>query len=313
MTPIDLPVRADQRMTVSLYYSSDVWNRTDIRQTHVASADTTDHLGGSGWQLHMGKVLNPNGAGSSEFNPDSPLLILPDGTSKRFYNSDSGGFISADRWKYANTGFNLWEATGTDGTVYEFSGNGSAAGSYLHDQNGIAQCTRITDVHGNDINITYTGAGLIDKVTDEHGRTVEFTYVGGADRIQYMRLKNGSITLAEREFRYGNSAQLTFVHSFGTRTAYALEEIVPPEGDSWFFSYVPASSNIGDGKHMLSGITLPSGGTLDYSWDPVFFEVGCQSSIDVPRLALDQEPWAAETSPRVFTTTPTRIPGPMVR
>ncbi len=98
MTPIDLPVRADLRLQVNLYYNSDVWNRTDVRQTHVASSDTTDHMGGSGWQLHAGKVFNPNGAGSSEFNPDSPLLVLSDGTTKRFYNSDNGGFVSADRW-----------------------------------------------------------------------------------------------------------------------------------------------------------------------------------------------------------------------
>jgi hypothetical protein len=47
-------------LIVRPYYNSEIWNRSnESAQDHVASIDTADHLGGNGWQLHFGKVINP--------------------------------------------------------------------------------------------------------------------------------------------------------------------------------------------------------------------------------------------------------------
>ena len=62
------------------YYHSEIWNRTDgPEQDHVVSIDTTDHLGANGWQLHFGKVINPDGTGSGTILNDNPVVVLPDG------------------------------------------------------------------------------------------------------------------------------------------------------------------------------------------------------------------------------------------
>jgi hypothetical protein len=67
---VNLPGKGGLDLVVQHYYSSEIWNRTDLVPKHVASIDTTDHLGGGGWQLHMGKVINPGGTGS--FLPSAP-------------------------------------------------------------------------------------------------------------------------------------------------------------------------------------------------------------------------------------------------
>jgi hypothetical protein len=151
ITPIDLLVRAGQRLKVQIYYNSDVWNRTDFAPTHVASVDTADHLGGTGWQLHMGKIINPGGQGSPPGFADNPLLILQNGATKRLFNAGDGlsEMITEDRWRYDyNPTTQRWEVTDTEGTVYEFAFLENAGTSSMRGEI-IAQCVEITDVHGN--------------------------------------------------------------------------------------------------------------------------------------------------------------------
>ncbi len=83
---VNLPTRGGMGITLTAYYNSEIWNRTDLSlQTHVASIDTADNLGGGGWQLHFGKIFNPNGLGSpNEATIDNPLFVAPDGSTRAF-------------------------------------------------------------------------------------------------------------------------------------------------------------------------------------------------------------------------------------
>jgi hypothetical protein len=158
MVDVHLPGRAGLDLKVQRYYSSNIWRRVDYPalwdvSTHTPFYDTQDNLGSSGWQLHMGKVLNPFGIGSPSLLRDNPVVIMPDGSTSKFYSSSAGaGLISPHRWTYRTVAAATWEVTATDGTRYRFE-MGSGAGYYDMHNRPVAQCTRVTDVNGNVITI----------------------------------------------------------------------------------------------------------------------------------------------------------------
>lgn len=280
---VDLPGKGGLDLVVRPYYSSEIWNRADtLVNDHVVSIDTADHLGGNGWQLHMGKIFDPHGTSGK------PTLVMPDGSARTLWSSSqfAGEFISEDRWRLRfDGGLQRWFLTATDGTVYEFSAQIGPGTQSLRGET-IAQCTKITDVNGNVITIQYADPGKITSITDSYGRTVEFTYLSGGDRIQFMRVKNGSTELQEWEFRYSSSSVWTESHPQGPRSVYNLTEIIPPEGASWLFTYFSSSTSIASGRLLLQKLTLPTGGTVSYTYDDEIFDVGCQSST-VARVTLE--------------------------
>lgn len=294
-----LPGRGGHDVNVYLYYSTEVWNRTDTGTIHSASLDTSDHAGGAGWQLHMGKVINPAGLGSANATaPDNPLLIMPDGSTRFLYQSSqyAGEMITEDRWRYRfNASIPGWELTTTHGTVYLFQ---TVLGPVASTMSGvvIAQCTKITDVNGNVITIDYLAPGKPTKITDTYGRTVEFIYTT-FDRIQYIRVKNGSMTLQQWEIKYGLSSLLSWTHLIGTRTVYAVRELVPPVGNPWKFTTNSASISKASGAAMLKRIELPTGGIIEYTYKGIHYDVGCQSGIDIERASL----WKRTESGRAVT------------
>lgn len=85
MVDLVLPGNGGLDIVVQRYYSSNTWNRVDDATIprHVPAADISDRLGGNGWQLHMGKLLN------AAPSPDGfTTLIMPDGSTHRLYNRD---------------------------------------------------------------------------------------------------------------------------------------------------------------------------------------------------------------------------------
>lgn len=182
---VDLPGKGGMDLVVRPYYTSEIWNRADtLVNDHVVSIDTADHLGGNGWQLHMGKIFDPHGTSGK------PTLVMPDGSARTLWSSSQfvGEFISEDRWRLRfDGGLQRWFLTATDGTVYEFSAQIGPGTQSLRGET-IAQCTKITDVNGNVITIQYADPGKVTSITDTYGRTVEFTYLSGGDRIQFMRV-----------------------------------------------------------------------------------------------------------------------------
>ena len=169
MVDVHLPGRAGLDLKIQRYYSSNIWRRVDYPglwevSTHTPFYDTHDNLGSSGWQLHMGKVVNPFGLGSPGLLRDNPVVIMPDGSSAKFYSrSDGSGLVSQQRWTYRLIDSAVWEVTTIDGTRYRFE-MGSGAGYYDMHNRPIAQCTRVTDVNGNVISIQYSAGRLVRKV-----------------------------------------------------------------------------------------------------------------------------------------------------
>jgi YD repeat-containing protein len=290
MVDVHLPGRAGLDLKIQRYYSSNIWRRVDYPglwdvSTHTPFYDTHDNLGSSGWQLHMGKVVNPFGIGSPSLLRDSPVVIMPDGSASKFYSrSDGAGLISQQRWTYRLVGSAVWEVTTTDGTRYRFE-MGSGAGYYDMHNRPIAQCTRVTDVNGNVITIQYS-SGRLTRITDTVGRTVDFEYVSGdgPDRVRYVRVRYGSDLLQTWEYRYRLQATINqpAYAGWAIREVHALTEVRPPEttvgGEgAWRFDYYGTERQKGTGMFCLERVTTPAGGQISYTYAPEYFDVGLQT------------------------------------
>jgi YD repeat-containing protein len=296
MVDIHLPGRAGLDLKIQRYYSSNVWRRVDPpdlpgqgKNTFSPFYDPQDNMGGAGWQLHMGKVVNPHGDGSANLLRDNPVVVMPDGSYRKLYKSASAvGLISTDRWTYRLLGdLRTYELTSTDGIRYHFDSLDEDA-VYV-DEHGerVAQCTRIIDLNGNEIDIEYSSDRLL-RITDTVGRTVEFEYFndGGPVRIRYIRVKYGSQVLQTWEYRYPVDASFYVNQPTSTgniiKEVRHLTEVRPPETTSggvgaWTFEYYGAEVDKGHGMYTLKRVNFPAGGELSYEYAPEDFEVGVQS------------------------------------
>jgi YD repeat-containing protein len=291
MVDVRLPGKAGLDLVIQRYYASNIWDRVDFPSRHVPFYDPADHLGGAGWQLHMGKVVRPDGIGSP--TPDArqnPMVILADGSTHALYNSQQflGEKITRERWRFKATGTNIWQLTTTDGLVYTFGS------SYTDShQVQVAQCTQIRDLNNNAIAITYSGT-QITSITDTYGRIVTFTYFPSSSRIQYVKVVNGITPVQTWEYRY--VSQGTLSQDYMYREVWALTEVVPPAGPKWSFTYYDATRVPADGKLALSKVTYPTGGTVQYEYAQQRFDTGTQAC-DVPFAAM----WRRTTGGRGIT------------
>ena len=125
MVDVVLPGNAGLDIVIQRYYSSNVVNRVDntLLTRHSASADISGHLGDSGWQLHMGKLMNPSpGPGNHT------TFIMPDGSTHTLYDRDGhpGEKISQDGWLYSVSG-SVHTVRTTSGLAYVFDAAAEAA------------------------------------------------------------------------------------------------------------------------------------------------------------------------------------------
>ncbi len=305
---IRLPGHAGMEIVVQRYYSSNVWNRVDNYNglaRLATSVDPGSHLGDGGWQLHMGKIVNPYPTGAY----DHPTLIMADGSTHSLFNRSgySGQRITPEGWIYTLSG-GVHKVTLTNGMVYSFDGNATGAWYVQHDgsQTLVVQCTKIEDVTGNnDIDISYSWVdGLphylsrLDSITfNEPGdyRTVQFSSVPSTNRIHSVDVKNGLTTLQHWEYAYSTDPQARQLQGDAiTVYSYALTGVIPPEGDPWVLDYYPgpnpnppynqdatavAVPAPGDGRYLLQKVTMPSGGSIEYTFAGVEFETGSQTCV----------------------------------
>ena len=139
MVDVQLPGKAGLDLVIQRYYKSSIWNRVDqvteepssyFYTYHGAAVDWGGGLGGNGWQIHMGKVRNPDGIGSppEAVQPgtsvqwyNNPVVVMPDGSEHPLYSTGvEGELITADRWLYKQKSSHRWELTLTNGITYVF-------------------------------------------------------------------------------------------------------------------------------------------------------------------------------------------------
>jgi len=320
MVDLVLPGNGGLDIVVQRYYNSQVWNRVDnpdpLIARHIPSADLNGYLGGNGWQLHMGKLMNPN-PGLDQYTS----LIMPDGSTHTLYNLDgstSGEKITPEGWVYSASGA-VHTVQTTTGLKYIF--NAAATGAeynYLGMRDAvnpitIIQCTRIEDLNGNAIVIEYSEMPLapdyltmIERISFDDtsdNREVVFTYLVDdfgtqTNFIEHMHLNNNSIAIETWTFSYIGyyvapqpqflDVPEVWVNELGyvnhsITGDYANEEVTNP----WRFTYYDATTQLDSGRRLIKGVVSPRVGKITYTWDAEVMETGGQSCGGVQFLAVD--------------------------
>jgi YD repeat-containing protein len=220
---------------------------------------------GLGWTMHFGRVIRRavNAICDTVSGPTTnPVLELPDGSRRVLYVAlDGGTWITTDFWRAecapAGAGLIVFSP---DGTRYEMTTPGHPVGSPTHVQNTY-YVTRITERNGNFMDVTYAqvdGVLAVTGVTTSDARAVSFTHNHSQEgELESMTVSDGARTW-------------TYLYSPGPLAAYPyLKEVVRPDGTRWRYEYNETPA--GPGDYALRQVTYPQGGTIDYTYDYVFF------------------------------------------
>ncbi len=309
MVDVVLPGNAGLDIVIQRSYSSNVVNRVDntLLTRHAASADISGRLGDNGWQLHMGKLMNPFPG------PDShTTLILPDGSTHTLFNRNGhpGEKISQEGWLYSVSG-TVHAVRLTNGLTYSFD-SAEEAGWYYYMamDNGapvqVLQCTRIEDINGNAINIEYSRWGepggivgnyatKIDRVSfddPDDNRSVAFSYNQNQWHIAKVEVLDGSDVVQTWTYHYGPDEypvayqpQFPFIEK---RTVAFLMAVVPPEGNPWLFEYNDLDTPWEAGKWLLKSIQSPRVSRTTYTWAPEVLSTGAEYCSEVPEFLAVQ-------------------------
>jgi YD repeat-containing protein len=218
---------------------------------------------GLGWTIHFGRVLrNATTVICDTVNAPfvDPVLELPDGSRPILRLGPSAAeWFTTDLWRAEcnlsspSMGLNVFSP---DGIKYEMTHLGHQIGTLRPQQTYYA--TRISDRNGNFMDIAYTtgvaGTTVVSGVTTSDGRTLTFNYTNG---------KLDTITDGSRTW--------TYVYGGGVSGEYPyLKEVLRPGGTKWVYDYNEATTG-GAGDFALRRVTYPQGGTIDYTYDFVFF------------------------------------------
>lgn len=221
---------------------------------------------GLGWTMHFGRIIR--GANllicSSNWSTSTknPVLEMPDGQRRVLYEYDMNSptmWVTKDFWRAScNTdsgppsGFNVYSP---DGTRYEMTTPGHSFG----EENSRLQTyytTRIVDRNGNVLNLNYTqvnGVWAVSNISHaSDGRSVTFSYDDSG---------LAAITDGTRTWEY--TMQMIDGRNY-------LTEVTRPDSLSWKFAYRTSSPGTGS----MNRVEYPSGGTVDYTYDHVYFRVG---------------------------------------
>ncbi len=293
LTYARLPGRGGLDLVLQQSYSSNVWNRFggSLLSFHRASANLKDHLGGNGWQFHMGRIVLPGG------DPANPgTAVLPDGSTHPLYRfpKDLRVRLSQERWILAPTTDPIgYELTLTDGAVYVFA---LETGSRYFDPygNAVWQCTEIRRPESGDatIRIEYDENADLAKITDSYGRVVDFEYIyeplpdfftpARLSKI-FIRKYDGGPAFQVWKLTYSEKGFGVTQPNGNTRIVYELKSVELESGsatvDPWEFEYYDGAPAFDNAPRLLENVTLPTGGTIGYQYEAIGFETGTQRCI----------------------------------
>jgi RHS repeat-associated protein len=308
MVDVVLPGNGGLDIVIQRYYSSNVVNRVDNEQLarHAASADLSGRLGDNGWQLHMGKLMNPFPGLDSH-----TTLIMPDGSTHALYNRDGfpGQKISQNGWRYSLNG-SVHTVTLTNGLKYLFDSAAEGAQYTYMGMDGefpiqVIQATRIEDLNGNAIEVEYSRfqgfegaaaeyATLIERVSfddPDDNRAVVFTYPEESWLLVQIDVTEGVGVVQSWTYHYGAPEEDVLQIQFRDdlyRRVKSLIGVTPPEGNPWSFGYYELSEAWDAGRWLMKTIESPRRSRIDYTWTPVDFATGAQSCVETPEFMAVQ-------------------------
>jgi hypothetical protein len=285
----DVPVftkagRGGFNFTYDLTYDSSVWYPTIVNGTN-----TWQPAGNFGWAGQTQVVTGYVGSAASYSQtqqycgPDQGYMTIGTWTYSGWVYYDAFGVphsykSSSSTTTYSGCGNNNSTSTGftettADGSGYTLDVNGgcapcsvvSVAGKGLitpyNSSNGIGTAT---DRNGNQINVDSSG-----HFTDTLGATaltvagsapnpVTFTYTAPSASAHY------TMSYATRTVKtnFGCSG----IAEYGPTSNSLVDRITLPDGSFYQFNYEPTPGFSGDYTGRLVSVTLPTGGTISYSY-----------------------------------------------
>ena len=212
---------------------------------------------GIGWTMHFGRVMRKAIVDMCMMGQNvnvNPVLEMGDGSRQILYDALDG--MSRTSTQFWRAECNLSGGGGglivysPDGTRYDMTTQGAQLGTPMHPVQTY-YTTKITDRNGNTMNFAYQFIGAtfgVSSISTSDGRSVTFTYAGE---------NLASVSDGARTWEYV------------TAGGY-LTEVKRPDGASWKFEYnaFPAEAA---GAGSLKKVTNPTGGTISYSYDFVYF------------------------------------------
>ncbi len=207
---------------------------------------------GPGWSLHMGILrLPPEEAPGGEPCPTYHYLA-PDGKVTSFVpSSPAQSQYVSERFDtlVLNCGPGACLYT-NDGLRLEFDASLAFCSWDASPENSFWPLTRITDPHGNTIQVAYAGSGVkIQQITDTYGRQVTFEDEANGTHM-HMRV-NGQLYLTYEK------NHIIPVHVFSQ--ARLLTAVISADGPAWHYEH-------NGGFFQLSKMTTPSGGVVAYQY-----------------------------------------------
>ena len=242
-TDLVLPGNAGFDLKIQRTYNSKIY------RDYQNLGDTLDEdtWAGVGWTLHQGRIANPYAGVPGP-------IEMADGSRHKLFNhiDGSGRFVTREFWVYDRSG-----ATPIlklpSGIVYTFGRSTTISGqSYLY-------ATKIEDPFGNRIDIVYMndanapldGIASITQVIGSRTRTINFTTESTYRSLRTMTL----VGSPSRTWTYTQTASNAAGFSL-------LIGVAPPVGKAWSYAYQTATPP----RNELAGITTPSGGQIDYTY-----------------------------------------------
>jgi hypothetical protein len=267
------PINGGLTFGIGLSYNGNIWDLTAVTydggQTWVTRADPCRSCNaGTGFMISLGRLLAPDDPENR--TPGSWTYIAPDAAEHAFYTTLHDGEPTYSGTWYARDGSYVRLQDTANGKDVQFP-DGSIR-SFLY-QSGKWRVSKISDQYSNYVNVTYPDSNTW-QITDMHGRT------------HYVRFTNGVVTSVELAKFGGGTAAYTIgygsalIHRScedtdpGTSdmlTVTRPTSIALPDSSTWLgFTYFDVQSCGADWPLGLSGrlkgITLPTGGKLEWAY-----------------------------------------------
>ena len=251
---------------------------------------------GYGWTMHFGRITIGSGHARQLCNSaavpggdtnDNPSIEMPSGGRELLVRSSAlndGSYISRSNWKAQCIDSEDYSkglvATSPDGVSYYMreyifmQGEDGPAGEPAPTVETWLT-NRITDAHGNSIDITYlsvaSGMKLAVRIDTSDGRQVVLDYVdssGAAVSASSVNARLSRIGANGHSWRYEYAPVDAVANSWGFVDHYLLRAVVRPDGTRWEYDYGGVASE--PGFRRLAKVRYPTGGEIHYSYQRVW-------------------------------------------